>query len=167
MCIYMIMRCKVCGEDKEEKYFKKTFIEKSQKFSYLKKCKMCYGTTKIREKPNQFGELRCNTCDVYREEKYFRTSIVSDKLYYATKKCKVCLGINVRETKYIISNEGLLFLDRLDMMRGYVDMVDAYKLAHFFTETFGYIEHNVDTIEEDLIIMYNKLKRLRDDNRPT
>ena len=104
--------------------------------------------------------LRCKTCNVERELNFFQTCHVNGKKYYARKKCKVCLGIIPRQKKNDkigLSKECLEFLDRLRNIQCYVDMLDSFKLAHYFIETFGYIELDFNDIEEELNYMLRKL----------
>jgi len=118
--------------------------------------------------------LLCRECGVERDELYF---VLTKGKWYFTKRCKVCLGYkNIgSKGKYIkrdpdtkvalklekqpqLSKECLVFLNSLKMSRGYIDMLGAYKLAHYFTEVFGYIDLTyMEDIEEELIYMLNKL----------
>lgn len=111
--------------------------------------------------------LQCKNCNEFRELKYFKCSQVVNKRYYTTKKCKICLGVKINENKYIethetmktLQKECLVFLERMKLMKGYVDMLDAYKLAHYYTDFFGYRDVFYEDIEEELTFMLVSLLR--------
>jgi hypothetical protein len=117
--------------------------------------------------------LLCRECNTERDEIYFRKTRGK---YFFTKRCKFCLGIkNVNsrgkykksdpgtlvelklKKRHNLSLECLKFLNDVKMSKGYIDMVGAYKLAHYFTEVFGYIEFEEKTIEEELVFMLETL----------
>lgn len=117
--------------------------------------------------------LLCRECGVERDELYF---VLTKGKWYFTKRCKVCLGYkNIgSKGKYIkrdpdtkvalklekqpqLSKDVKVFLNHLKMRNGYVNMIDAFKLAHYFIETFGYIDIDDMEIKDQLIFMYDKL----------
>ena len=125
-------------------------------------------------------KLKCLTCNEEKGLEYFtKTKNKGNNkeikpYHYWVKKCKKCLGYKTLKGEYnkttkpnqierkiekgvSISNDTKVFLKRLKMKKGYVDMLDAYKLAHFFTETFGYIDIDYLEVEDQLILMYEKL----------
>lgn len=118
----------------------------------------------------------CKTCLIEREDQWFKFVIRNNKTYYYTKKCKVCLGVKVIKGKYNIkpkeqvlekkainkklSQEQIDFLDKIKRKSGYIDVVDAYTLAHHFTTIFGYIDLTHLSIEQELTLMYEKLLKV-------
>lgn len=131
--------------------------------------------------------LRCKECGIEREEQYFSKTKNRGKtadvmpFHYWLKKCKVCQGVKVLKGDYkktnsniriekkmkkntILSKDTQTFLKHLKMKKGYVNMLDAFKLAHYFIETFGYIDLDDMEVKDQLILMYEKLLKLQDDN---
>ncbi len=117
--------------------------------------------------------IECKNCNTYRESFYFRKSKFNNKWYYSKSKCKVCLSkkgktifidkkLEKRKPKNKLTSECIDFLNRIYTQRGYIDYIDAFRLADHHINTFGYIETNLK-IEEDLIQMYNDLLNLRRD----
>lgn len=128
--------------------------------------------------------LKCKECNELREEQYFsktknkNKSKSKDKIpyYFWLKKCKVCQGIKVLRGDYIdnktkverkiqngitLSKDTEVFLNTLKIRNGYVDMIDSFKLAHYFIETFGYIDLDDMEIKDQLILMYDKLLQIQ------
>jgi hypothetical protein len=128
--------------------------------------------------------LKCKECGVEREEKYFQRTKNRCKtadavpFHFWLKKCKICMGYktlrgnyktndnNTRvelklEKKLTLSKDCLTFLNSLKMSRGYIDMIGAYKLAHYFTQTFGYIDLTEMEIEDELNLMLNNLLKVK------
>jgi len=119
--------------------------------------------------------LKCKNCNTYREKFYFRKTKLNNKWYYTKTKCKVCLSkkgktdfidkkLEQRKTKNKLTTECIDFLDRVYRQRGFIDYIDAYRLASHHINTFGYIETNLE-IEEDLIQMYNDLLDVKRDQQ--
>jgi hypothetical protein len=123
----------------------------------------------------------CKTCNIEREEKYFSYTKSKyngiTKYYFWSKKCKICQGVknvygrynkltksdrlqNKIEDGISLSKEAEVFLNSLKIRNGYVDMVDSFKLAHYFIETFGYIDLDDMEVEDQLILMYEKLLKI-------
>lgn len=132
--------------------------------------------------------LQCFTCKEFRELQFFSKTKNKSKsrikipYYYWLKKCKICLGVKTiigpynkvdnatrveRKSKKNISlsPECLKFLNRLKMTRYHVDMLDSFKLAHYFIETFGYIDLDNLEIEDQLLLMLKKLLEINGDNK--
>jgi hypothetical protein len=128
--------------------------------------------------------LRCKECGVEREEQYFIKTKNKGKTadvmpyHFWLKKCKVCQGVKVLKGNYNkgdnktrvelkikkqlrLSKDCLIFLNSLKASRGYIDMVGAYKLAHYFTQTFGYIDLTHMEIEDELTLMLNNLLKVK------
>jgi hypothetical protein len=125
--------------------------------------------------------LRCNECKELREEEYFSKTKNKGKdkrkpFHFWLKKCKICQGVKVLRGDYnkldgstrverkiksniSLSKEAKDFLNELKMSKGYIDMLSAYKLAHYFIEAFGYIDIDDMEIKDQLILMYDKLLR--------
>lgn len=122
----------------------------------------------------------CKECNVDREEQYFSKTKNKGKTkdvmpyHFWLKRCKICQGVKVLRGDYTkvdgntiverklksnvrLSKDTNIFLNYIKMKRGYVNMVDAYKLAHYFIETFGYIDIDDMEIKDQLILMYDKL----------
>lgn len=114
-------------------------------------------------------KLVCKKCEIERELRFFRRTITNGKSYYTRKECKICLSktgkIYERRVKKNIklSKECIVFIDKVKRKAGYIDYIEAYELAHFHVETFGFKETNMD-INEDLCLMWNELKELLDPN---
>lgn len=131
--------------------------------------------------------LRCKECGIEREEQYFSKTKNRGKTkdvipyHYWLKRCKICQGVKVLRGDYKQTNSNIriekkmkknatlskdtqTFLKHLKMKKGYVNMLDAFKLAHYFIETFGYIDLDDMEIKDQLILMYDKLLKLQDDN---
>lgn len=139
---------------------------------------MRLGKIKELEKELQIktGFLICKTC-LERKELYFFTRVVKDnKVYYQDRKCKKCsngkeikinktlLDRKIKEHKQIkiksnikLSLEARNFVKRLIMMKGYIDGVEAFKLAHHHINTFGYVERLFVNTELELSIMFKEL----------
>ena len=122
------------------------------------------------------GYLICKTCNEKRELTLFNRQIKSDKTYYKNKRCKICItgkepklnkvtiGDKIRQPKQlkikknvILSLEAKLFIKRVILMKGYIDSIEAYKLAHYHIETFGYIERLIIDVEKELTTMFLEL----------
>lgn len=131
--------------------------------------------------------LRCKECGIEREEQYFSKTKNKGKTketipyHYWLKRCKICQGVKVLRGDYKQTNSNIriekkmknnatlskdtqTFLKHLKMKKGYVNMLDAFKLAHYFIETFGYIDLDDMEVKDQLILMYEKLLKLQDDN---
>ena len=132
----------------------------------------------------------CKECGIDREEQYFSKTRNRGKtkdvlpFHFWLKKCKLCQGMksikgsynkvdnNTRIERKIqngitLSNDTEVFLNGLKMRKGYVNMVDAFKLAHYFIETFGYIDIDDMEIEDQLILMYDKLLKAQNGYSPS
>lgn len=128
--------------------------------------------------------LQCKECGEIREEKYFSKTKNKGKTadvmpyHFWLKRCKICQGVKVLKGEYNkldnddrvklkirkehkLSKDCLIFLESLKMSRGYIDMLGAYKLAHYFTETFGYIDLTHMEIEDELNLMLNNLLQVK------
>jgi hypothetical protein len=122
------------------------------------------------------GYLTCKTCNEKRELYLFHRQIKTNKTYYKDKKCKICitgkepklykttLEGKIRAPKtFIIKNNIRLspdakqFIKRVIIMKGYIDSIEAYKLAHYHIETFGYIERLIVDTELELSVMFKEL----------
>lgn len=129
-----------------------------------------------RNKEIETGFLTCKTCLEKRELTLFHREIKTDRIYYKIKRCKICsLGKlprlhkstfidALREPKKIklrkndrLSPEAKEFIKRVIYMRGYIDSIEAFKLAHYHIETFGYIERLILDTEKELTIMFTEL----------
>ncbi len=128
--------------------------------------------------------LKCKECGVEREEIYFSKTKNKGKtketmpFHFWLKRCKVCQGFKTikgeykivdnktkverkLEKKLTLSKDCLTFLNSLKMSRGYIDMLGAYKLAHYFTQTFGYIDLTHMEIEDELNLMLSNLLKVK------
>lgn len=126
----------------------------------------------------------CKECNIDREEQYFSKTKNKGKTkdvmpyHFWLKKCKVCQGVKIIRGDYNkvdnktrvelkikkqlhLSKDCLTFLNSLKRSKGYIDMIGAYKLAHYFTETFGYIDLTHMEIEDELNLMLNNLLELK------
>jgi len=128
----------------------------------------------------------CKECNEDRDERYFSKTKNKGKnkdvmpYHFWLKKCKICQGVKVLKGSYnkvdgntrvdrklnkkiVLSKDTNIFLNYIKMKRGYVNMVDAYKLAHYFIEAFGYIDIDDMEIKDQLILMYDKLLKAQDE----
>jgi hypothetical protein len=108
--------------------------------------------------------LRCRNCNEIRNEAYFNWSRATkdSRKYYKLKKCKVCLGKKIQQSKiveYTLQPEIINFLNEVERKRYYLEIVDCYRLAHYHIEVFGYKETNM-SIDKELTTMYKELRRL-------
>ena len=55
--------------------------------------------------------------------------------------------------------EAKLFVERIEKNSGYVDFVDTYRLISYYVDIFGIQFTHKLSIEEELIIYYDKLKK--------
>lgn len=128
--------------------------------------------------------LKCKECNEEREEQYFvktknkgKTADVKP-FHFWLKKCKICQGTKTLRGDYKINDDNtrvelkikkqtrlskdcLIFLNKLKTSRGYIDMLGAYKLAHYFTQTFGYIDLTHMEIEDELNLMLSNLLKVK------
>ena len=128
--------------------------------------------------------LRCKECGVERESQYFSKTKNKGKtadvmpFHFWLKRCKVCQGFKTIKGEYNIvdnktkverklekqlrlSKDCIIFLNKLKTSRGYIDMLGAYKLAHYFTQTFGYIDLTHMEIEDELNLMLSNLLKVK------
>lgn len=129
-----------------------------------------------KEKEIASGYLICKMCNEKRELHLFNRQIKTEKVYYKTNKCKVCvtgkmprLSKTIIEGKIrdytklkiksdiIISPEAKEFIKRVIYMRYYIDSVEAFKLVHYHIETFGHNDRLILDIEKELTIMFVEL----------
>ena len=128
--------------------------------------------------------LKCKECNELREEQYFIKTKNKGKTkdvmpyHFWLKKCKICQGVKVLKGDYKptnnkvkverklekqlrLSKDCIIFLNKLKTSRGYIDMLGAYKLAHYFTQTFGYIDLTHMEIEDELNLMLSNLLKVK------
>lgn len=128
--------------------------------------------------------LKCKECNELREEIYFSKTKNKGKskdtipFHFWLKKCKICQGVKVIRGDYNkvdnkarvelkiekqlrLSKDCIIFLNKLKTSRGYIDMLGAYKLAHYFTQTFGYIDLTHMEIEDELNLMLSNLLKVK------
>jgi hypothetical protein len=129
-----------------------------------------------KEKQIESGFLMCRNCNTLKPLYYFSRLRKEDKIYYRNNKCKFC--ISGREPKlnktvlegeirppktFTIKNsirlspEAKEFIKRVIYMRGYIDSIEAYKLAHYHIETFDYVERLIINTELELTTMFREL----------
>jgi hypothetical protein len=110
-------------------------------------------------------EYRCKKCNEIRNKTMFYKAIVKNKPYYQVSKCKVCLGVKIKSIETLtlksntrLSKECLEFLNTLKITkRYYCDLIDLYKLTHYFIQVFGDINLDSYSIEEQLVFMLREL----------
>lgn len=129
-----------------------------------------------KEKQIESGFLMCRNCNTLKPLYYFNRQKKDNKIYYKNNKCKLCvtgkepkpykttLEDKIRTPKTFtikksmtLSPEAKKFIKRVIMMRGYIDSVEAYKLAHYHIETFDYVERLITNTELELTTMFKEL----------
>ena len=118
--------------------------------------------------------LECKKCKEFREEKYFKKTKKRyagvEKVYYWTTTCKICLGIvqlrkpyKKRDVKEVnkLSKECLDFLKEMNRKRFYFDLLDTFRLAHYFTETFGYKDLTSMNMQDEMEYMLVRLLKIK------
>jgi hypothetical protein len=98
----------------------------------------------------------CKTCKIERDERNFKSFTKNGKLYYSKRFCKICLSVKNLKSNNLLSPKCLQFLKRIEAQRGFVSYIDAFSLAHYHIETFGYKETNIP-VKEELSKMYKEL----------
>lgn len=127
------------------------------------------------------GVQTCKKCGKERQLQFFNRQIKGERIYYKTKRCKICLSpkgnnVNINKTSLetiykkpktfsikkdmILSPDAEKFIKRVVMMKGYIDTIEAFKLAHYHIETFGYVERLIVDIELELSTMFIELLKV-------
>jgi hypothetical protein len=129
-----------------------------------------------KEKQIESGLLVCRNCNTLKPLYYFSRLRKDDKIYYRNNKCKLCitgrepklnktvLEGEIRAPKQLkiksdirLSLEAKEFIKRVIYMRGYIDQVQAFQLAHYHIETFDYVERLIINTELELTTMFREL----------
>jgi hypothetical protein len=129
-----------------------------------------------KEKQIESGLLVCRNCNTLKPLYYFSRLRKDDKIYYRNNKCKLCitgrepklnktvLEGEIRAPKQLkiksdirLSLEAKEFIKRVIYMRGYIDQVQAFQLAHYHIETFGFVERLIVNTELELTTMFREL----------
>ena len=129
-----------------------------------------------KEKQIESGLLVCRNCNTLKPLYYFNKQMKDDKIYYRNNKCKVCitgrepklnkttLEGEIRAPKQLkiksdirLSLEAKEFIKRVIYMRGYIDQVQAFQLAHYHIETFDFVERLIVNTELELTTMFREL----------
>lgn len=161
-----MIKCRKCNIEKTiDGYYNRTI---NGRFTHDKTCKEC----SIKEYALKEIEVDaiCECCNIQRPVSMFRKVTRKDtcRIYYNKIKCKECMGYKklplVTTTGIKLSKNCLDFLQHLKHSRGIIDLVDSFKLAHFFTETFGYKEETFKSMEEELHYMWQNLLKIKQEN---
>lgn len=120
-------------------------------------------------------KLLCRTCNNTRtsEDFTFKSQRYNKKgelvTYYNLNKYKICNKEEKQYKRNVDYNKGFLYKEAYDFMkyisrvRGYIDIIDVYKLIDHHINTFGYNEKILDdSLEElymDLYKVYKKYKK--------
>lgn len=129
---------------------------------------------KVTKEDIQSGYLTCNSCNQRRELIFFYSKRYNynglNEVSYQISKCKICQSKNssykVKDIEVLdmsrlkLSKEANLFVGNLIRKKGYVDILDAYKLAHYHIETFDYMERSFHNTEQELSTMYKELLKV-------
>lgn len=125
---------------------------------------------KVSKEDIESGYLTCKSCNQKREiimfyKKRYNYNGLNEVSY--DLKCKICQSKNssykvknvevLDMSRFILSREAKLFIEKIIKMRGYIDIIDAYRLAHYHIETFDYIDRMFDSTEDELLMMYKEL----------
>jgi len=120
------------------------------------------------------GYLTCKNCKQRRELIFFYSKKYNyngiNEISYQTSKCKICQSKNssykvksielLDISRFKLSKEAKLFVRRISLLKGNIDIIDAYKLTHYHIETFDYMERQFDSIEQELSTMYKELLKI-------
>lgn len=104
--------------------------------------------------------ITCKTCKIERDEKQFQAYTKNGKRYYSKKLCRVCSSVKNIRLDSKLSPKCLQFLEKIEAQRGFICYIDAFLLAHYHIETFGYRETNMD-VKEELTKMYKDLLKVK------
>lgn len=130
--ILLMKTCKICNQEKELDDF---YTEKRNGKVYHKnQCKKCYNANK----------------------KYTYVKKDKTKVIYIKNIKSIPRPINKSE----FTNEIREFLKKIEHNKGYIDIVDSYRLTSYYIDVFGY-ENPIDMdIKVELEYYYNKLLEL-------
>ena len=133
---------------------------------------------KVTKEDIESGYLTCRSCNQKREiilfyKKRYNYNGLNEISY--DLKCKVCQSKNntykVKNTEILnisrfnLSKEARLFIRRIILLKGNINIIDAYKLIHYHLETFDYIERQFDSVEQELSMMYKELLKIYDKDK--
>lgn len=136
---------------------------------------------KVTKEDIESGYLTCGKCKQRRELIFFYCKKYKynglDEVSYQISKCKICQSKNnsykVKDIEVLdisrlkLSKEANSFMDSLIRKKGYVDMLDAYKLAHYHIQVFDYMERSFHSTEQELSTMYKELLKVYDKDKKT
>lgn len=122
----------------------------------------------------QSGYLTCKKCKQKRELVFFYSKKYNyngvNEISYQISKCKICQSKNssykvksievLDISRFKLSKEAKLFVRRVALLKGNIDIIDAYKLTHYHIETFDYMERQFDSVEQELSTMYKELLKI-------
>ncbi len=114
--------------------------------------------------------LRCKTCNNERGEEYFYQGKNNGKVYFNTKRCKVCMGFNTRDKskfkpvmRCISYDKRKLYLTllRLEINNGLATERDMMNLVSCYNEIYGNSIPFFTIQNDSLVYMWEKLKELK------
>lgn len=129
---------------------------------------------KVTKEDIESGYLTCNSCKQRRELVFFYSKRYDynglNEVSYNISRCKICQSKNssykvkniedLDMSRLKLSKEARLFIRRIILLKGCVDMIDAYKLAHYHLQVFDYMERYFSSTEEELSVMYKELLKV-------
>lgn len=119
----------------------------------------------------------CRLCNIEKDESEYYTYRARSGKTYIKGECKSCyslsrIGKKIKRKPYIpkckvsygliLTQEAINFIEEINIKkRGYIDMVDAYKLTNYYVDIFDdYYPIDKITVEEDLMRMWARLNDL-------
>lgn len=124
--------------------------------------------------------LRCKTCNEVRSNEYFYGTGRNEKIYYVTRKCKICRGVKVRD-KFSHKPKRVkgdydkrllyLFLLRMELNiknhpnENNATRKDIMKLEISYTQIYGDSMPEFVDRSDGLVFMYEKLKEFDVDSK--
>ena len=110
---------------------------------------------------------KCKTCNEEWTNEYFYSSMNYWKLYYITKKCKICKGVKVRDKFSFVpervhidfdKRKQYLLILRLEINKGQATDRDIIKLINCYSEIYGDSVPIFREVMDEYVFMWEKLK---------
>jgi hypothetical protein len=113
--------------------------------------------------------LICRTCNEEKEYWHFNRSIIKEKAYFSTKRCRKCMGLINYKYYDLDLNYDLNyvedFLKYVKMCKGIVPFYYLYILSDIYVKMTDDYRSDIEDIDEDINHMYKvvlkEFKRLK------